>query len=335
MKRPNVIAAILVVFAVLFYVFWKKTSSPLEPVAIESSKPIVTSPEEKLFDRVKEFPGLTQTNLSSAEKTSECKSALEAIETQSLNTLLYDLNNGKLVLNGTCLFTTKSTTPMLENFPEVCLVRDGEGQISKECTVKLYFYKAIRIHQATLDAELKGLSTEILINKLIGLLAEQAYNSADGLKRLRNTGAELRERLPDSSSATKAALVGYLGDEHLNKTEQQVYDALLNEARHKFPDNWEIFEMDLVRKKSVDENVFKSEVKNYYEQYPNSPIATYHMGCVVWDGNDRAGAVALFETAKKLLPEDKRFADTYAKALTAKPPEKICSVQINFNPEQF
>lgn len=294
-----------------------------------------TTSSTKLIDQVREFPGLPAANLSAKERSSECKAAIESIETLPLNTLSYDLQNGRINLKGDCLFTTKNDIPLLQGFPEVCTTRTAEGQLSQDCVSKLFFYKALRIHHATIDQDAKGLSTEILINKFIGLLAEQGFASPSGLKLMRDVGSTLRERLPNSESAARAALIGYLADDNLPADQKQKYEGMLDEARRQFPENWEIYEMDLVRKKLADEKSYNDEIQRYYTQNPNSAIAAYHMGCKAWSAADKVGALTFFEAAKKIVPQDKRFADTYAKALSVTPPEKVCSVQFNFTPDHF
>lgn len=332
--KKNLLVIGIVALATAFYFFSKSKKpeiSTTTAVTARQTKPTGT----KLIDQVRDFPGLPTAKLSAQEKSSECKSALESIETLPLTTLLQDLKDGRIKLKGECLFSGKSTISSLNDFPEACEARQPDGQVTTDCAAKVLFYKALRIHHATINENSKGLSTEILINKLIGLLADQAFASPTGLKLMRDVGRELRERLPQSDSAAKAELIGYLADDNLPPEGKQYYETKLDEARQQFPENWEIYEMDLIRKKSMNEKLYDDEIKKYYSQNPNSGIATYHMGCSAWNHADKVRALEFFDVAKKIAPQDKRFADTYSKASTLSPPEKVCTVQINFNPEQF
>ena len=293
-----------------------------------------TSTPVSLSERAKQFPGLTKPNLSDAELKSECRQAIESIETLPLKTLVYDLGNGHLKLNADCLTHLKTNDNFLKGFPQVCEKLEN-GTPTSECVQKLFFYKALRINEATKNQALDSLATEIIINKLIALLADNAFATPEGLKTIREVGAKLYERLPNSESAAKAAIIGYLGEDGLAEQDKLNYDQISDEARAKFPNNWDIYEMDLIRKKSKNEESFKSEVLKHYANQPESSIAIYYMGCINWSDNKAVLARTFFKSAAERSPADKRFADTLQKSLSMNPPEKICAVQIGFNPDQF
>ncbi len=323
----------ILVLAALVYVAYKKPTAVVENKSEINTISKVTPPKS-LLDQIKQFPGLEKARLNAQELKSECKNDLEAIETLPLETLIYDLKNKKLILKPECVSIDGKITPSLVNFPEICEKLEN-NEPTKECVEKLFFYKALRIHRATKNDNLDNLQTEIIIHKLIGLLAENAFQSADGLKMIRDVGTKLYERLPQSESAAKAAALGYLTDNQLNAADKARYDEILNQAREKFPNNWEIFEMDLIHKKMKDIKSFETEVLNYFQNNPNSGIANYYMGCLNWGNQSPAAAQSFFQKAFQLHPTDKRFAETLKMSLTVNPPENVCTVQINFDPNQF
>ena len=330
--KNRVLILTVIVASIAAYLYFHKSSvvikkAQTQQISLESSS-------KSLTEQIKNFRGLDKPKLSPQESQSDCKIALESIETLPLQTLIYDISHNKFKLKSDCLFFSKNSMPLLNNFPEVC-EKIENNEPSKDCIEKLFLYKALRIHHATINDDLDSLSTEIIINKLIGLMAENAFNTPDGLKLVRAVGTKIYERLPDSDSAAKAALVGYFGDENLPDSERINYNNLLDDARRKFSENWEIYEMDLVRKKNNDNGGFKSEVTNYFQAHPESAIANYHMGCLNWSDRKAENARKLFQKALNLSPSDQRFTATLQKSQTMVPPEKVCSIQVNFDPDKF
>lgn len=330
MKKNILMVFILFAVAVGFYLHKPTTNTKKVQAQVVSKKTYSTS----LTEQIREFPGLEKPKLNEKESQSECKEALESIETLPLQTLIYDLGHNKFKLKSDCLFISKNDIALLKDFPEVC-EKIENNEPTKECNEKLLFYKALRIHHATMNDDLNSLSTEMIINKLIGLMIENAFNTPDDLKQMRAVGTKIYERMPDSESAAKAAIVGYFSDDNLATSDKENYNQLLDEARNKFPENWEIYEMDLVRKKMNNDDNFKNEVMTYFQNHPESGIANYHMGCLHWTNKNVTEARALFQKAVQLSQNDSRFATTLQESQTANPPEKICLVQIGFNPENF
>ena len=200
MKKSVILVLIGVVITAFLLRFYKTAI----PKTIKAQPPLSEGSSKSLTEQIRQFPGLDKPKLSPQELQSECKEALESIETLPLQTLLYDLGHNKFKLNSKCLFESKNNIELLKDFPEVCEKMEND-QPSKLCIEKLFFYKALRIHRATMADDLDSLSTEIIINKLIGLLAESAFSSPDGIKQMRAVGNKLYQRLPESESAAKAA----------------------------------------------------------------------------------------------------------------------------------
>ncbi len=331
MKKSILIVLIIVVATAVYLNFLKSKAMPKE---MQDQSISTNSSSKSLSDQIKQFPGLDKPKLTLQESQSECKEALESIETLPLQTLIYDLGHKKFKLNSDCLFISKNKLDLLKDFPEVC-EKFENNEPSKLCIEKLFFYKALRIHHATINDNLDSLSTEIIINKLIGLIADNSFSTPDGLKLIRVVGAKIYERLPESESAAKAAAVGYFGEENLSDVDKATYNKLLDEARLKFSENWEIYEMDLVRKKMKNDGSFNNEVVSYYQNHPESPVANYQMGCLDWSNSKADEAQNLFQKAVQLSPNDQRFAETLQKSKTMRTPEKVCTVQINFDPDKF
>lgn len=330
--KKNILFVLIITVATIVYLNFHKPSANSKEFQAQSTSSKNSS--KSLTDQIKQFPGLDTPKLSPQESQSECKEALESIETLPLQTLIYDLGHNKFKLKSDCLFISKNSIALLDNFPEAC-EKIENNEPSKACIEKLFFYKALRIHHATINDDLDSLPTEIIINKLIGLIAENAFNTPDGLKLVRAVGAKIYERLPESESAAKAAVIGYFGDENLSDIDRTSYNKLLDEARSKFPENWEIYEMDLVRKKMNNDDSFKNEVVNYFQSHSDSAIANYQMGCFYWSDSKVDEAQNLFKKSVQLSPNDQRFVGTLQKSQTMTPPEKVCSVQINFDPDKF
>lgn len=296
-------------------------------------------PTKKLSTQAMQLKGMDTAKLSEDEKEDAvCRLSLESIETLPINALIEDLKSEKISLRKDCLFKSKVDIKNLEGFPEVCLLKDklaDKIEISEECQQKLFLYKALRIHHSTISDNPKGLSTEILLQKFFGILTDQAFSTAAGVALFRQTSNELYERLPESVSAAKASIMGYLVDNALTDADQVKFDQSIAEARQKFPNDWEIYEIALVRKRIVDEDAFRFEILDYYSKQPESAIANYYMGCVQWSTGNITLAQNYFNDAVKYAPNDSRFKDTYENSLTKASSEQICTVKVNFNQEGF
>ncbi len=324
----------IILFAVSIYFFLSKNKNKSTEIhqVFSISK---ISQSKKLIDQVKDSPGLAQANLSSEEMNGPCKESLSAIETMPLNTLVYDLGHGSLKLDTNCLFKSKNDIKALKGFPEVC-AKIENSQPSQQCIEKMFMYKALRIHHATINDSIENMATDVLIHKFIGILAEDGFNSPVGLRQLKEAGAILQQRLPESESAAKAALVGYMAStENMIPEDQKKFEDMLSESRKKFPENWEIYEMTLAQKKSKGEEDFKNEVLNNYKSRPDSAVSLYFMGCLKWSENQVAEAQNFFKQALQKAPQQSRFQYTLDLSQKAQPPEKICVLQMNFDPDKF
>lgn len=93
--------------------------------------------------------------------------------------------------------------------------------------------------------------------------------------------------------------------------------------------------MELVHLKTADSKKYVQSITNNYQLNPDSAIATYHWGCLSWQKGQAQPARELFQKAVSLKPDDKRFLQTRDQSLKVNPPEKVCQVQISFNPESF
>lgn len=332
-RNKSLLALLAVIIGAAVF-FMKR--QPLASVP-EAAAPLLqaeqAAPPKKLIDQVKEFKGLPEAKLSEQEKNSECRGPLEAIETLSLKTLIHELSTEALKLNSKCLSIESNNIDALRGFPEIC-EQLKDGQPSQECIKKLFLYKSLRIHHATLGDDLNGLPTEVLISKVVGAWAELS-SSPENLKRIRDIGTKLYERLPDSESAAKAAVVGYMIDDSLSVADKKERDRLLDEARINFPSSWEIYEMDLIRKQALDEGSYKNEIKSFYARYPDSAIGIYYMGCVQWSEGQIALARQSFKSASAKSPGDQRMGSTLRIALATEPPQKVCAVQIGFDPDKL
>jgi hypothetical protein len=331
MKSNTKIFGIFILFIVMTVVYLKTTNSKKTDAGIQKEVQLVP---EKLIDQAKNHPGLKKAMLTGAEDSSDCKSALESIETLPLKTLLYDLKENKLKLSSDCLFMNFPQSKSLAGFPEVCSVTQ-KADLSDECVAKIFEYKSLRIHHATKNTDLDTLETAVIIQKFMAVLSDDSMDNSDGHAVLRKIGQKLYERLPESESAAKAAALGFIVSEKLTPEEQAKINFVLDSARSKFPNNWEIYEIDLIRKKGQSLENFKNEILNYYGKFPNSAISQYYMGCLNWSENKAAVARDFFKSATTINSKDTRFTGTYEQSLKTNPPEKVCSLKISFDPDDF
>lgn len=293
-------------------------------------------PAKKLLAQAKQVESTISAKLTEAEKIDlNCANSLEAIETLPMKSLLEDLKNNRINLDKSCLFkSTQSNLQSLAGFPDVCSV-SKDKEISADCEEKLFLYKALRIHHNTSQQDLRGLPTEILLQKFFGIIADQSFSSPDGVSLFREASKELHQRLPESLSAAKANVISYLMDGNLNNDDQGNFDEALKEARQKFPNDWEIYEMSLIRKKMLDEDAFRSEILEYYAKQPQSAIANYYMGCIQWASGNIESARIYFKKASELGPGDGRFKETYENSLSKSAGDQVCAVKVNFNQDDF
>ncbi len=328
--KSNIKIFVVVSICIIAGVFFlnSKTSSNSE------AKKIIALKSEKLMDQAKNHPGLTKPNLSETENSSDCKSVFESIETLPLKTLIYDLKEERLNLNSECLLKNFPKVKSLIGFPEACKTTKG-AEPTTECIEKLFKYKSMRIHNATKNTDIDTLDTAVIIQKFMAIMSDESMNSAEGQLALRTIGQKLYERLPNSETAAKAAALGVVISDKLSEEEHSKINELLDSARSKFPNNWEIYELDLIRRKGQNLESFKNEIVSYYTKFPNSAISQYYMGCLNWSENKATIARDFFKSTTTINPKDIRFSGTYEQSLKTNPPEKVCSVQINFNPDDF
>lgn len=333
MKRLMLIVTISILI-VLGLRYRESSESPPASSSSEMKSPSSSSPSPKLIEQIKEHPGLKVAQLSSDEKASECKAALELIETLPFRSLVSDLTNGQLKLDPRCMFLKTKPFQKLDGFPQVCEdVKDGA--LSRDCLDKLLYYKALRIHYGTLDADLSSLPNEVVIQKLMALLLENAFQTDDGLKLLKAVGEEVYRRLPWSEPAAKAATIGYFVAHDRSAEDDARFEALLREARGKFPESWELFEMEVTRKKLKNDLSYKDDVRNLYRQYPETALAMYYRGCLYWAESQATEARDLFRRATEASPGDRRLSKTLQESLSKVPPEFVCSIHIGVNPDDF
>lgn len=322
-------ALVIVLSAIFFGVFTQKKSAP----STDHTTHQTILQKQKLYEQAKKYPGLPKAEITEQEKQSGCGAFLEAIETKSIEDLFADFNSGALAIDSKCVEIPESSRPFFGDLNEICKQR-VDGKPTQECTSRLVLYKFIRLRKATENEDIRNLPTELLIQRFMGSLMDMDYLK-NGLGPLRELAKEIYYRLPQSESAARAMAVGYIAEDHLSPELQQEFRKMIYEARERFPDSMDLFELDLVDKKNNDPNEAKKIIEAYYKQYPQSGLSHYHMGCQAWRENRFADAQKFFSEAVNLTPQHKRFTDTYEASLKTPPPKEVCQITINFNPQQF
>ena len=239
----------------------------------------------------------------------------------------------QLTFDPSCFQAFIEKYPFLKGFPETCQL-NKEGKLVNPCASQLLAIKAIRIHMATQSQSTDTLSTDLLINRLFALLTNQSIGTPEGTQAIKEVGRELFKRMPNNESAAKAAGLGYLIDDHLSPEDQQYFSDLGSEIRNRFPDNWEIYEINLLSKRNINKEEFENTIKSTYESNPESAIANYYMGCAKWKYKAFNEARAYFQKALQLSPHHERFAQTL-KSSSDTSNEKVCRFAIGFNPDNF
>jgi TolA-binding protein len=196
-------------------------------------------------------------------------------------------------------------------------------------------YKGLRIHRATLDSQIDNLSTEVLIQKFVGMMFDGSMDQANGIQEMREIGIKIYERLPESLSAAKVALIGFILENKLNETDRLSFEKILAQAQERFPDNWDLYEVSLMNRKSRSEKEYQAAVKTFYQTYPDSALAAYHLGCVFWTKTDLPAAQKYLKLAYDREPTNKRFQESWTQSQKLPAQERVCSLQIGFDPSNF
>lgn len=309
----------------------------------QSKKINSSTANESLYTKAKNFPGLSvasdktksplTTRLSDAsEKSSqaECESFNQKIETLPLNTLLFDLQEKHLAIPPSCA-QDERTTALFQALSSAC---QSEAQNSNplECEGKLFQYRARRIQLWSNSQDLKSLSSEVLVQKFYGLMSSGEMTLAGGGPLLRSISDELKLRLPDSSAPQRIDVISYLVEPPQTEEQNRAADEALRLAREKNPTDWQLFEIDLIRKPPAD---YEAQVRAFADQYPSSPIALYHLGCIAWKKGFRDEALQYFQRALSLAPTDTRFLATNERARSEATGASICTAQMSFDSRDF
>ncbi len=293
--------------------------------------------QDKLYSQAKTFSGRpitpgpdseSATSLADDQTAQPCSAFNEKIETLSLESLLFDVKEKKLVAPPSCT-QDPLTDPLFAALKTACFDSPAPDD---NCQEKIFQYRARRIQLWSDTQDLKSLSTEVLIQKFYGLLSSGQMNQPGGGAALRTIADELRIRLPQSSAPDRIAVISYLLEPPQTEEQIQAADEVLRSARTKRPDDWQLFEVGLIRKSPGE---YENAVRQFAAQSPNSPVALYHLGCIAWKKGSAAEAQQYFQQALQIAPQDPRFISTAGKATTEAPGSSICSAQVSFDSQDF
>jgi tetratricopeptide (TPR) repeat protein len=296
---------------------------------------------QKLYDQALQFPGRPASPVASPSPAvspvptenamlEACNAFNEKIETLPLETLLFDLRERNLQIPPQCI-QDKLTNPMFEAMNAACQP-EAQTLNPTDCATRMFQYRARRIQLWSNSQDMKSLSTEVLVQKFYGLLSSGEMNQEGGAQLLRSIAEELKTRLPQSSAPNRIEVISYLIDPPKTEEQSQAAAEALRVAREKSPDDWQLFEVDLIQKSPED---YEQTVRAFASQYPDSPIALYHLGCIAWKKGVQSEALQYFQRASQLAPTEARFSTTADKAKTEAPGTSICSAQMNFDSRDF
>lgn len=291
--------------------------------------------QQKLYNQARQFSGRPSTVTTTLPETvsQDCSAFYEQIETLPMESLLFDLKEGKLSIPSHCE-QDSHTAKLFSDLKADCAflaLQETQGK----CESSLFHFRARRIQLWSDGQSLDELSTEILVQRFFGLLSSGTFAEVNGSNEFRQIGQILRKRLPNSNAPIRIELVGYLTSNQLTDQERADFQNLIREARERSPDDWQLFEMDLMQKALTDESAYQKAVQDFLAASPESPIGLYHAGCVAWKNGQKAEATAYFQQTLQKSPEDPRFKETFQKSQSSDLGESICTASLSFNSQDF
>lgn len=321
-KKILLVLFILLVAGLVWNFYTKKATNPVSASLDE--------PQQEgsvLYKQAVKYQGLPKSYI---QADSLCDKWNENVRTSSLDELISSLSETKINIPTNC-FADLGLSELLDSLKVVCAAHFDE----QKCRSKLFHYRALMIRLATNDKVPRELETDVLIQRFFGLLSSQTLKTAEGAEEIRSIAKELRERLPKSTAPDKMEIAGYFIDPNIDQQRADLYKVLEN-ARLRDPDNWVLFEMELIqRSRDMSLPAFANYLENLYRVNPQNPILVYHMGCVNWRKQNRSAAAQFFSAASQINPTELRFSTTYQRSAVAKFGEEICKFAISFKEMDF
>jgi hypothetical protein len=311
------------------------------------SEPEVPQPQS-LYLQAKEFPGRpvqedeVRTRLNektdSATRLAEsasrfCEKFEMQVETLPLPSLLADLKDGKIKLPNMCE-SDEATTRLFQALRDSCSAEELKKEING-CEQNLFSYRARRIQLWAADQPVQSLSLEVIMQRFFGLLnAELPMGQLRG-EDLRDIARELKKRIPESGTPSRIEAVSYFFDADPSPAGRLALRQALQEARRQNPEDWQIFEFQLMQEAQEDLGRYKQMIQRLLAQQPDSLIGVYHSACLLWKQKQKAQALDLFRKAADMDPKENRFRETYEKARLTAPDFPVCTASMRFSPDQF
>ncbi|MEZ0393258.1 MAG: tetratricopeptide repeat protein [Pseudobdellovibrionaceae bacterium] len=291
--------------------------------------------DQKIYRQARLYSG-RPTNVAATlptQRFANCSSFFEQVETLPLESLLFDLREGRMSLPANCEQDPLSAK-MFTNLQQKCSP-DSLAQSFADCETALFQYRTRRIQLWTQGQSLQELSTDLLIQRFYGMLFSGAANEAGGAEELRSLSEELKKRLPASAAPYRIEVVSYLAEPDLDAEKQLAFQNALREARARDPEDWQLFEMEWVQLAQSNPEAYAARVQEFLASQPNSPIGLYHAGCIAWKSGNQQAALESFQRASEQAPQDPRFSSTLQKSQSSKPGESICTSSLSFQFEDF
>jgi hypothetical protein len=271
------------------------------------------------------------------ETLNDCPRFFDQLETLPIESLMFDLKAKRLGIPARCEQDPISND-LFVKFQQNCspeLLDRNQDVANENCESSLFQYRARRIQLWTQNRDLKELSTDLVIQRFFGLLAAGGMKAPAGADEVRAIALELESRMPQSAAPYRIEVASYLNDQNLTAEESQRYAAVLREARLRDPEDWQLFEVQLLKQSKEDPVGYEQAVQAFMASQPTLPISLYHGGCVAWNHGNRDQATELFRRASQGAPRDPRFNSTSQKAQTANLGTPICTAPLTFNLEDF
>jgi len=326
-QRQLYVLVLCALFGVIFMVYQNH----------QSTKPI--RQDQKLFSQARQYPGRplpkTEAAATDPEQPADCAGFYEKVETLPMESLVFDLREGRLTLPAPAGCKQDPLTAKLFIALQTSCAPAQIAQSTQACETALFQYRARRIQLWSEGQSLKELSTDILVQRFFGLLASGAVFEPGGADEVRKLSQELQLRMPTSSSPLRIAVVSYIVDSDLTPEEAESFETILREARSQAPEDWQLFEIELIRKAGAQPEAYARSVQEFLTSNPHSPIGLYHGGCVAWNSGRREEAQQYFHKAREGAPLDSRFAEAALKSQAADLGTSICTATLSFNSADF
>ncbi|MES3037749.1 MAG: hypothetical protein V4736_07575, partial [Bdellovibrionota bacterium] len=309
---------ILIISIVAFAFFWQSKKS--EDKVVQAQPPSST----KLIDVAKQSPGrpVAENDTSGTN----CQNFFTTIETTSFNALIADIRDKKLILpSQDCGPEAQQLKTLWDGFAKTCAQPDGE-----ECETALLMFRASRLTEFYKNLPISAQPFEAVVQKLFALLSQNKITTKQGLLEFREAAQELASRDQGNKGAAKAVTLSFLlekvtsvGDpsptEGWNPQKETDFITNLERAKELNPEDSQLQEASVLNYLLPVTPEKQAALERLAQSQPNSGLTAYMQGCAAWKLGQKERAIYHLQRAAALVPDEKRFQETFRLSQTAAP----------------